>query len=294
MFSPLSALNLNPASAISSPNFFTLGNYMFSCALRLEAHYFGENCAIFSELSVTDPSIQVRSEADAKDARNWFITAPTEPSRKVSGRRQTGIRWISPWVTEARGLETSGRVVDIIQRASPLDDEQFFFVHIAVNHRSNVEVGLICASVVIFENALCELMHLPPPARGAPGNLLSRVLQIVKACEEAGDQGIPQLDELMPRPGVRGAPKLTHLRFLTNTHFKSAKRALIVELGPMNPENLALRAAFLAFFVCHCAKKMSVKLLQDMAGDTIKSVSNLISFVDSLPSSMVRALTRPL
>jgi hypothetical protein len=277
---------------------FSLGNHMFTCALRLEAHYYGEGCVAYDEIAVTSPSIVVKQEADSKDPRNWFITAPTEPSR--SGRRQTGVRWISPWLTEARGLETASEVVHHIQNACQIDEEQFFFVHIAVNHRSNSEIGLICASVVAFEHALCELMNLPSPQ--APfSSLKERVAQIVALTSAASGEPFPQISHLMMMtllgkpnsPFVPGTgAKIVHLRSLTNTVFKAPKRSLLFEIGSVSVEGLAQRAAFLAFFCAHCTKKMTPKILEELSNGSPQSVQSLVTMVDTLPSSLVRALSR--
>ena len=268
-----------------SQNNFSMGNHMFSCAIRVEAHYYGEGCVSFDQVVVTDPSIIVTREANTKDPRNWYITSPTDASR--TGRRAVGIRWISPWLTEARGLETAGRVVDYLQDSCQLDEETFFFVHVAVNHKSNAEIGQICAAVATVNGARCQLLSLElrPNTNAAKGSdAAKKILDLTSA---ASGEAFPNITELLRMHEGPAGMKLVHLSGLTGTVYKAPKRELVFEVGAMTTEQLAQRAAFLSFFCSHCSKKLTPASISATQNSTVQQ---LIALVDTLPASLARSL----
>lgn len=297
----------------------SVGNFVLPLPLQIQTLIVGED-ASWDAVRSTDADIICSEVEDATDNTSWFITAPTErvmamaAHRSLQRRMQGGaLRWVSPWILEAKKLEMVGLVHDTVQETVLMDDIFHAMISINVSSSTNAEVAQIIAGVVLYEQCLRDILrpqrkssnhavgvteNVSVPSSSAQsssdGKQLQRMVSdllkpsgqpLSKTLVSVCAQIMPPEDALIDVKDVCETTQVSRGSF-------SARRALHFKTTTSAASEIVHRAVFLSYMCHHFARRCKESDFTKLAAESVRPRTRkvLVDLISGLPSSVQRPL----
>lgn len=293
-----------------------IGNFVLPFPVHLESQLRVEDGESWEDVTSSDPEVICRETEDLMDSNHWFITSPQQhlnlvtdggPTRGGRVARLQGIRWVSPWVLEAKKLETANAVIDSIKDRIMIENEanSKSIVLVNVSGLTNAELGVAVAALVIFDRVLAGICNDSRIGSGSRPNRDKRVLlkgiqEMFRLAQAAPpQQPFPQQFEDLAKEHCHYLPfRLGNLIGTSSTTKGSfnLQRSIGFTVHETTVSMLVHIGMFLSYMLHHFGKRMkendAAALLDRVESSGSEDRKVLLDYIVSLPGSVQRILSR--
>ncbi|CUI14077.1 amidoligase-like protein, putative [Bodo saltans] len=289
----------------------SVGNFVMPLPIQAEALIEVDDGESWNQIVNSDPEVVIAEKEDHNDNTSWFITAPEGRVGALRKRRRDdgAVRWVSPWLLEAKKLEQMSMIHEMIRESLMLDESTMASV-VSVNASglTNAEICRIVAIVLVCEQPLGAMLNDPKATAAATTPPLAKDFKVfAKIIAEVLKLGASSTTGNAHTVFPKSIQNIVSKVMTTSSFFDitdvldtaqpsrgnfNLRRSLrfVVRTGSVG--ELASRCMFLSYMCNHIGKKA----VDDEIVRTAESLTNpqrrdLVDMVATLPASVQRMLS---
>jgi hypothetical protein len=288
----------------------SIGNFVMPLPMQAEALIEVDDGESWDQIVNSDPEVICAEKEDQNDNTSWFITAPEGRVGALRRRRRDGgaVRWVSPWLLEAKKLEQMSMIHEMIRESLMLDESTMVsIVSINASGLTNAEICRVVAIVLVCEQPLGAMLGdlkaiaaatAPPPAKDFKvfAKIIAEVLKLGVSSSSGHHAVFPKniqniVTKVMTTSSFFDIVDVLDTAQPSRGNF-NLRRSLRFAVRTGSVGELASRCMFLSYMCSHLGKKA----VDDEIVRTAETLTNpqrrdLIDMVATLPASVQRMLS---